>query len=352
MSEVDLCWCLQFLLTIPHSFFHQPLNFYTHSASTSEDPGESVKLSQPIHHRDFIPTLNVHLNLANNARGKDFTREKRLRKPGELNKETRYQPATLLPSYRVRWFFASSIELNARLLGQRLQASSKASGTTKESDHGQSPRWPMISHRTRHRKLQHREASFPASEAPVASRMPFFLSFPMCLPLACIAPRSSTRLQPEADCGHSKRQQARLARARANSKERPTMVFSPLRSFLLSPSPPDSPLFHPVTSATYTCIYLGASFREAPKISEGVYGVKKFGNGDRARSETAGTVLSAIRAYPFLLSLGCMRWSLSENIRAPHKFILSLLGDAGYMKMSSFITPTCAFIRTVARGHR
>lgn len=30
-------------------------------------------------------------------------------------------------------------------------------------------------------------------------------------------------------------------------------------------------------------LYLGASFREPPKISEGVYGVKKFGNGDRAR---------------------------------------------------------------------
>lgn len=48
-------------------------------------------------------------------------------------------------------------------------------------------------------------------------------------------------------------------------------------------------------------LYLGASFREPPKISEGVYGVKKFGNGDRARVFKIG------RCYRENRFVGCRR---------------------------------------------
>lgn len=210
----------------------------------------------------------------------------------------------------------------------------------------------MISHRTWHRKLQHREASFPASEAPVASRMPFSYHFP-CVSLSRASRRGrrpDCSQRPIVDIRKGSRQDWRGREPTAKRDQRwfsllSALSFSHLRRLTRHSSTPSRRL------RIHICTYLGASFREAPKISEGGYGVKKFGNGDRARSETAGTALSAIRAYPFLLSLGCMRWSPSENIRAAKKFVLSLLGDARYTKMSSFITPTCAFIRKAAKGH-
>lgn len=51
-------------------------------------------------------------------------------------------------------------------------------------------------------------------------------------------------------------------------------------------------------------MYLGASFREPPKISEGVYGVRKFGNGDRTRDFGIG------RCYRENRFVG--RWSFSR----------------------------------------
>lgn len=156
------------------------------------------------------------------------------------------------------------------------------SGFGSSSKLGKRWRDSAIPRRANDRKLERRGASFPVAT--------FSYHFP-CVLLSCVHRLGVVDpAQPEADCGHSKRQRERDWRRREPTVEqrslcRSSTVLSPPRPTLHAPLLPSSPCLRACACVCVFSAYVVYTLKHHSgrqlKLAREYSGVKKFGNGDR-----------------------------------------------------------------------